>query len=393
MNTSSLPGARLKTLIAWRSAASVSIYMPTHPAGPDAWQDRIRLKNLLAEAHDRLVEAGMRSPEAHERLAGAAALVDDSGFWRHQGQGLALLIGEGRLEVFRTPTALPQTVIVGERFHLKGLLALLQEHTRFHVLMISQNAVALYRGSEHQMTPVPLPGAPKNLEEVTRFDQTERHLSFHTARRRGPAGTGMTVFHGQGVGSDKALVRRKFTEYCHQVDRAVASALQGGNDPLFLAATEPLASMYRQASTCPRLQEVTLRGNGEVWRPRDLQRQALALMVPLLEAPFLRDAQTYRRAAGNGGASNKIVEIASAVFDDRVAVLFVAEEDFCWGRFDPDQRRLILHDVRQDGDEDLLDLAAARACMTGASVHVVPRNRMPGNVPIAAVFRYSARTA
>lgn len=67
----------LKTLIAVQAEVCVSIYLPTHRAGPDTQQDPIRFKNLLREAEERLSTFGLRSPEARGLLEPAQRLLTD----------------------------------------------------------------------------------------------------------------------------------------------------------------------------------------------------------------------------------------------------------------------------------------------------------------------------
>ena len=74
----------LKNLSEKRDGWHVSIFMPTHRAGPETQQDPIRLKNLLGQAEEQLVAAGLRPPEAQARLEPASKLVQDGLFWQRQ---------------------------------------------------------------------------------------------------------------------------------------------------------------------------------------------------------------------------------------------------------------------------------------------------------------------
>ena len=58
-----------------------SLTFPTTSAGADLKGDRIRLKNLIAQAQSALVERGMRSPDAERLLAPAAVLLELRQFW------------------------------------------------------------------------------------------------------------------------------------------------------------------------------------------------------------------------------------------------------------------------------------------------------------------------
>jgi hypothetical protein len=73
----------------------VSLFLPTHRAGPDsrsfAKADVIRFKNLLREAERKLRALGTPAPETRRLLAPARARLEDERFWRYQADGLALL--------------------------------------------------------------------------------------------------------------------------------------------------------------------------------------------------------------------------------------------------------------------------------------------------------------
>jgi hypothetical protein len=59
----------------------VSIFMPAHRAWPETRQDPIRLKNLLVEARERLLERGLPSTETDGILQPAEDLLSDGLFW------------------------------------------------------------------------------------------------------------------------------------------------------------------------------------------------------------------------------------------------------------------------------------------------------------------------
>ena len=72
----------IKALVERRHGPCVSIYQPTHRAGPDtrtyALQDPIRFRNLLREAEQRLAAGAVSARAVDELLQPARRLVDDS---------------------------------------------------------------------------------------------------------------------------------------------------------------------------------------------------------------------------------------------------------------------------------------------------------------------------
>ena len=77
----------------------ISIFLPTVRAGAETQQNPIRFKNLLREAHSRLLEKGLEKDAARRCSNRRRALVDDYDFWQHQDDGLAVF----------SPTVLPAT--------------------------------------------------------------------------------------------------------------------------------------------------------------------------------------------------------------------------------------------------------------------------------------------
>jgi hypothetical protein len=65
--------------------------MPTHRTG-DVQQDPIRLKNLVNQAQDKLVAAGLRPAAAKELLRPVHNFEEDTLFWQNHSEGLALFI-------------------------------------------------------------------------------------------------------------------------------------------------------------------------------------------------------------------------------------------------------------------------------------------------------------
>jgi hypothetical protein len=142
-----LTEATLAELAHHRGPAHLSLFMPTHRAGPETRQDPIRFRNLVSRASPLLAtHEGLSAHEADELLAPVRELLDDHELWRHQADGLAVYAAPGLLRTVRVPLALDEEVVVGRRFRLRPLLPLLADDGRFYVLALSQNDVRLYEG-------------------------------------------------------------------------------------------------------------------------------------------------------------------------------------------------------------------------------------------------------
>jgi hypothetical protein len=360
-----------------------SIFLPTHRAGPDVEQDRIRLKGLLQDAAEQLSALGLRRPHVRERLEPAERLFGDAMFWRHLSDGLAVFLGADWHLLLRLPIAFGELVVVADRPAIKPLLPYLGADGRFFVLALSQNRVRLLEGTRHAVDEVALPGVPSSLEEAMRFDDPEKQLQ-HRAADRGGADA-RAVFHGHGGGErfDKDRILRFF----QQVDRGIAGIL--GDEraaPMLLAGVDYLLPIYREASDHPNLLDGGVTGNPDRVSAEDLHAVAWQQVEPVFLEARRRALERFAELDGTGKTMRDVADVLHAAEHGRVEELFVASDAIVWGRLlDGD---LETRDEPQPGDEDLLDLGAVRVLTTGGRVHPLPADHVPGGGPLAAVLRY-----
>ena len=92
--------------------------------------------------------------------------------------------------------------------------------------------------------------------------------------------------------------------------------------------------------------------------------------------------------AGNKLATISVIEAVPAAAYSRIDTLFVDLSQQRWGRFDPDAGEVVVHATPEDGDEDLLDLAAVETYLNGGAVYAVTPDKMPVESAVAAILRY-----
>jgi hypothetical protein len=382
-----LTRAQFDQLLQVTQPRCISIYLPTERTAAQAQQNPIRLKNLIRQAAHQLADSGRKSTEIRRDLQPLRALLHDNEYWQHQDQGLALFLCDHHLTQLPSTTPFAPFVTVARRFHLKPLFPLLNTTTPFFILCLSGNRVTLLQASRHHIQPVPLEGAPTNFAHAMRFDDPEKQLQSHTGNfGGGQAGPHVSVFHGHG--SDDATEKKRLLEYCRMIDAPLTKFLLTQNAPLLLAATEPLLSIFRETTTYRRLLPHSLTGNPDQLEPHDLHRQALPLVEPLFHQTQQRDADRYHDLRDTPQATSDLQSILIAAHRDQIESLFVALDEYRWGRFDPAAGTILTHPTPQLGDQDLLDLAAVRSYQSASRVHALPRAQLPGNALAAAVLRF-----
>jgi hypothetical protein len=397
---------QLTDLMEHVEAGCVSIYMPVHRGGPEVIrEDPIRLKNQLQQATGQLIQTGWRSCDARDHLAELNSLLEDSEFWRHNDQGLAMFISSLRKGVFRTPMPVETRVVVSSRFYLKPLLPLLEMQKTFYILALSQEQVRLLEVTSFGVRPLELPkSTPTCIEDLTKFEEVQKVMEFHSSSAPQPPGSRRpAVFYGTVSGSDEGVDKKDVLWYCQAVhvgvEKALAQAIGqlpppwpktpgGGVPPLVLASVDPLLSIYREVNTYAGLSDRQINGSAQRLSDKQLRQKGLDLLRDVLEEPVSRDAWRYQQAAAAGQGSAKLAEVLPAAHDSRVETIFVNRDAHIPGRYDPVSQKIEQHETALAGDQDLLDLAAVRTYLAAGRVHVVPPQRMPNGSPVAAIFRF-----
>lgn len=370
----------LKTLMEKTEGPCVSIFMPTLRGGVQSQQNPIRFKNMLREAEERLVAAGLRPPEAKDLLEPAQKLLQDGPFWR-QSNGIALFLSPKTYRYYRLPFDFEEVLVVADRFNIKPLLRLPASAERFYILALSQNRVRLLEGANRKISEIDLEieGIPKSLADALKYDDVEKQRSAHSGA------PGKMLFHGNAIADDAKV---NILRYFQQIDRGLKDVLRDKHVPLLLAGVGYLLSIYKEVNNYPNLLPEGIEGSPDRMEAEELYERAVTILEPYSLKARQEAVALYKQVAGTGLTSNDIKEIVPAAYYGRVDILFVNNELHLWGTFDPDTNEVELKPKSDHGNGDLLDLAAVHTILNGGVVYAVGPEKMPENVLLAAVYRY-----
>lgn len=375
----------LLSLLNHQTAPCVSIYTSTHPSGPERKQDRVRLKNVMQLAENQLVAGGMSSSNANNLLSPLRDLMADTGYWQKRGHGLAAFISQDTFHCFRLPRTFEEQSIVHSRFFIKPLLPLLADLTPFFILALSQNSVRLFEASRFQIRQLGVKNLPGKMKEVLNYTSVDRGSQVHPAMKgSGGLGKQAVVFHGQGGEADTH--KEELKQFIRQVDAAIHPVVSAKPAPLLLAGAAYLLAIYRRVSNCPGIAEEQLEGNCDYLTPHDILERAM----PLIEAALKRNRETTRQRYSDlatSKTSNDVRQIVLAALDGRVNTLFVDCHAQIWGNLNTDHT-VEIHQSRQDGDDDLIDLAAAQTLLHRGTVYSMDSEQMPEGHFAAALLRH-----
>jgi len=367
----------------------VSIFLPTHVRGSEVRQDPIRLKNLAAEAHAKLVSAGLSRPDADAVLAPAMALVDDYGFWQHQDQGLALFLSGGEERHFTVPIPLTEQVVVGAGFHVRPLLPVLAADGAFLVLTITADRVRLFDASRFAMAETDAAGLPRGLDDVTGDADYQAPVDASPVNR--PNVGSFNISNAQVMGDSPEEWRKgRLVEFIRQVAAALESRLAGNPVPVVLVADAETGGHFQKLGTLGSQLAGVVETNPEAMDSKQLHEAAYRIVQPQLDAGRKAAVERFEALLGSGDAraATGIEEVARMAYHGRIDTLLLAESASVWGHYDTDADELATGEEFAASGEDLLDAVAARALRHGGSAYVLSEEEMPDAVPAAAILRY-----
>jgi hypothetical protein len=378
---------QIKELAQQVDSPSISIFLPTHRTGQDTQQDPIRLKNLLRDAEQHFLNSGMGPRAVNALLQPAQALLNDSYFWRHQYDGLAVFMAADDFHSYRLPFCVEELLIIAPSYYVKPVLPLFTNNGHYYILALSQNEVRLFEGTRHSVGQIDLPAEiPTSLNEALNLDEPEKQLQMHTGASPGGASSGM--FHGQGSGTEEQEVG--IEHYLSLVDSGLKDIFHEQQAPLVLAGVDYLLPIYRRVSEYAHIMPEGITGSPEHLLPEALQEQAWPIIEPYFRQETEKIAAQYQQLAGTDKAADNVEEVVAAAFYGRVDKLVLAVDAEVWGSFNRDTGKVVHYQEGQsrEGDFPLLDFAAIQTLQNGGTVYALPQDEMPTKSPAAAVFRY-----
>ena len=322
----------------------------------------------IRAAVSALRAAGASQPvidAVRERLTQVANPASRATTIDRRARTIAVFATEHDVEVFTLTSSAQPWVGVADRFLigplLEGALALLPP---FFVLALSEKQVRLIDVTAHPARLVDTPGLPADLESTIALDLT---------------GDRETLAHLRTSEDPKVRLR----EYSRAIDRVVAPALRHAGAVLVLAATEPLASIYRSETSHPLVTSSAIAGNHD-----GATVEALAdLAAPIVEA-HRRDTieshlTRYAELPARGLVLADLEGIARAAQEGAIETLFV----------DVDRRIGVPAEAFESHFAlDRVDEIVRHAMSSGADIVPVHADDLPTPDPVAAVLRYALQT-
>ena len=353
-----------------RAHPAVTLYLATTPLTQAAQADRIALKNLLAEAVAQLAAADTPKRAIWPIEAAVAEIADDDGFWAHQANSLGVFLTPDSVRSFRLPSKLHSSVHVSDRFHLKPLLRAVTFPHEAYVLAIGAGALRLIEvTADLPPRKVAVPGLPRDMGDAI-------GRRSHVAKDK------------EGRSGEQTSEVALFTRYAREVDAALRPVLSGHESPLIVAATEPMASIYRAVSSYPHTAAEVISGSADHTPDHEVAAAARAVLDRIHAGQIEGMKALYAERLAQGRATTDIAQAARAATFGAVEMLMVDMDETIPGMVDDDGA------VSFAATDDavaygVVDEIAARALRAGARIVSARRADIPGGGALAAILRYA----
>lgn len=371
MDTDALTAGLLRELRATRPYPAVSLTMPTHRRAPDNAQDAVRLRNLVAEAGNRLEADPQVTREARaavrEQLDRAVAEVDP----RRALDSLVILATAEEYQIWQLPRTAPERVVLSDTFLTRNLVAAKAQARPFWVLTVAADHAALWSGTADAVRPEERDGFPLTAPKEAPNPQREERI-----------GDTPSTF------SDEET-----RQFLRTVDEKLRAVLAADPRPLYLIGLAPALALLDEVgeSAGTAIGRVTKGAPADI-SPAELLRE----LRPALEAGSGRTADEIEtrldHARGSHTFAGGLDEVWAAVQEGRAGLVAVEEHvqrtvRVTDGHLEPvgvDAARTADGEVR----EDIVDELVEAALDSGADVVFVADDSLAGHGRIAAALRY-----
>ena len=374
----------LVLLLADHEPPCVSLYQPTHRRHPENLQDPIRYRNLLKTLEESL-RLQYSTKHAGVLLGPFQKLANDTDFWNHTADGLAVMGAPGLFRVFKLQRTVPELAVVANSFHIKPMLRILQSAERYQVLSLNRREIKLFEGNRNILDEIELAeGVPRTITDALGAELTEPH---QTVASYGGTALGSNMRHAHGSRKDELEIDED--RFFRAVDRAILEHHSRPSGlPLILAALAQYHNPFHEISYNPMLMPKGIEMDANSLTIDQLRHQAWEIVEPEFRARLKKLAGEFEEARSKGLGADDLAKIAEAATQARVGSLLVETERRIPGRLDQATGSVTLSGLEHPEIDDLLDDLAELVLKKGGQVVVVPAVDMPVATGAAATFRF-----
>ena len=377
----------LEQLTNVKDTTCVSIFIPTQRAGKEVLEEKNKthLKSLWKEVATKLKQKAIPENKIEKIGKPIKALLNDKSFWRNQSDGLAIFAAEDFFEKYTLPVNFEAHTYISEEFYIKPLVPMFNEDSRFYVLALQLEDVALYEATRYSIGKVVVDDlVPSKLEERVGFDYKQKHLDFKTQNSGGEN----TIFHGHGGTSDEVR-KEEINKYFRAIDKGLETVLHNESVPLVVATQDYLFPIYEKVNTYNHLIKQVVAGNPSESNMLELHEKAVKILEPELERKKKEKLKKFNELNNTDTTGVSVTDILPAVQQGKVDTLFLENRSEIWGKYNAENMKVTIDDAQQNGNYSLMNWAVREVLKQGGNVYLIPEAQMPDkNSKLNALYRF-----
>ncbi|MFH9861281.1 chemotaxis protein [Streptomyces sp. NPDC017202] len=360
-----LSPATLSELRRPRPYPAVSVLTPTHRREPDNSQDRVRLRNVVAEAKKQLeadpAVTRERRADVAEHLDRALAEVDLT----YTEDGLVIFAAPGEHQVWSLARPVPERVVLSDTFLTRNLVSAQAAERPFWVLSVSADRVTLWSGGVDRVT-----------EEHSHGFPLVRNRENFDAERMERTGDLPSTFRDEGT-----------RHFLREADTAMGRLLREAPRRLYVTGETAALSLLDEIGGGTR-DAVHVPHGGLTHATPEAVWEAVR---PVHDAEARRDTAAVAReldtARGRRTFAAGVDELWQNAREGRVRLLAV-EENYSVTVRDDGDHLIPAESTDLDSRDDIVDEIVEQCLETGAEVRFVPDGTLTDADGIAGVLRY-----
>ncbi len=368
------------------SESCISIFIPTHRADEEVLKgkDTLKLKNQLKEVRNKLENEEMGPREIDTLIAPIQELLDESGFWRHQSDGLAIFRSDSFFKKYTLPVYFEAFNYVANRFYLKPLLPMFTGDGNFYVLALELEEVKLYEQTRHSIAEVVVDDLiPSRMEDRVGYDYEPKSLQYKSQADA----QGRAMYHGHAEGDRDR--KNEIARYFRAIDKGLMTLLKDDNVPMIVASQDYLFSIYKEENSYQYLLDDPINCNLSETDKFLLHEMAWEKVAPIFDEERKEKVETFKQYDGTGRTSSEIEQVVPAALEGKIDTLFVQNNADIWGIYDPEKRHVRVDEEPLPSSVSLLNKAAIKIFLNGGKVYLLEKDEMPNpNSKVNALYRY-----
>ena len=368
------------------SETCISIFIPTYRSGKEvqSGEDILKLKNQLKTVKGKLALEEMGPKEIEALIAPIQDLLEDSEFWRHRSDGLAIFRSDDFFETYTLPINFLEFNNVSNSFYLKPLLPMFSGDGTFYVLTLELENIKLYEQTRDSITEISIEDViPARLEDRVGYDYEPKSLQYkgHADEK------GRAMYHGHAE-ADRDR-KNEIARYFRAVDKGLSTVLRDKTAPMIIASQGFLFSIYKEENSYKYLLDDFISCNLSEIDKFHLHELAWEKIKNKFDDGRKEKISLFKEFEGTGKTSSDIKQVFLAAWEGKIDALFIENRADIWGIYDPEKSHVRVDEKPSPSNVSLLNKMAIKTFLSGGKVYLSEKDEMPNPYSkVNALYRY-----